>query len=107
MKRIHTVVLRLCALVALGPAALAAQGVLVAPTGIFIDSHTRGGSVELYNPGADPVEVSISTAFGYPVSDSLGRITLYLDSAPGAGSTVAVHVPLDDHAGSARFVSAP
>jgi P pilus assembly protein, chaperone PapD len=82
MKRIHTVVLRLCALVALGPAALAAQGVLVAPTGIFIDSHTRGGSVELYNPGADPVEVSISTAFGYPVSDSLGRITLYLDSAP-------------------------
>ncbi|HEX6966217.1 MAG TPA: hypothetical protein VF166_10485 [Gemmatimonadaceae bacterium] len=64
------------------PTALSAQGVLVAPTGIFIDPRTHGGSVELYNPGSEQVEVSISTAFGYPVSDSLGRVTLHLENAP-------------------------
>lgn len=75
--------LRALSLVAsLIPAALSAQGVLVAPTGIFIDPRTHGGSVELYNPGSDPVEVSISTAFGYPVTDSLGRVTLHMENAP-------------------------
>lgn len=71
------------------PAALSAQGVLVAPTGIFIDPRTRGGSVELYNPGSDAAEVSISTVFGYPVSDSLGRVTLHLDGAPDSSAPSA------------------
>jgi hypothetical protein len=61
---------------ALVPAALSAQGVLVAPTGVFIDPQTHGASIEAYNPGNEPVEVSISMMFGYPVSDSLGRVTL-------------------------------
>jgi hypothetical protein len=60
----------------LAPALLAAQGVLVAPPGIFMDHRTRSGSIELYNPGMNSVEVSVSMLFGYPVSDSLGKVSL-------------------------------
>ncbi len=55
---------------------LVAQGVMVAPHAVFIDHRVRSGSVLLYNPGTEPVEVSISTIFGYPTTDSTGRITL-------------------------------
>lgn len=64
------------------PAALSAQGVLVAPTAIFIDPRTGGASVELYSSGNDPVEVSISMVFGYPASDSLGRVSLHMEPTP-------------------------
>jgi hypothetical protein len=57
-------------------APLGAQGVLVAPHAIYIDHARRSGTVTLYNPNPDPVEVTIATAFGYPVSDSLGRFAL-------------------------------
>ena len=56
--------------------ALAAQGVMVAPHAVFIDHRTRSGSILLYNPSTEPAEVTISTLFGYPVTDSLGRIVL-------------------------------
>ena len=62
--------------------ALAAQGVMVAPHAIFIDHRLRSGSVLLYNPGTEPVEVTISTIFGYPVTDSTGAITLRTVDAP-------------------------
>jgi hypothetical protein len=55
---------------------LAGQGVLVAPHAIYIDHARRSGTVTLYNPNPDPAEVTIWTAFGYPVSDSLGRFAL-------------------------------
>jgi hypothetical protein len=58
------------------PRAVAGQGVLVAPHAIFVDHRTRSGSFEVYNPSPDPVEVSISTIYGYPVTDSLGHLTL-------------------------------
>lgn len=54
----------------------AAQGVLIAPHAVFIDGRARSGSVLLYNPNTEPVEVSISLLFGYPVTDSAGRILL-------------------------------
>jgi hypothetical protein len=60
----------------LAPGILAAQGVMVAPHAVFIDHRTRSGSILLYNPSTDPAEVTISTLFGYPVTDSLGRIVL-------------------------------
>ncbi len=64
-------------LVALGAArTLAAQGVLIAPHAIYIDHARRSGTVTLYNPNAAPAEVSISTAFGYPITDSLGHFAL-------------------------------
>ncbi len=66
----------------LAPAALRAQGVLVAPTGVFMDHRTRGASIEVYNPGNEAVEVAVSMLFGYPVSDSLGRVTLQTISEP-------------------------
>ena len=68
--------LGLAGMLALASASLAAQGVMVAPHAVFID-HSRGsGSVLLYNPGTEPVEVSISTIFGYPTTDSSGNIKL-------------------------------
>jgi len=66
----------LAGMVVFASASLAAQGVMVAPHAVFID-HSRGsGSVLLYNPGTEPVEVTISTIFGYPTTDSSGNIKL-------------------------------
>jgi hypothetical protein len=76
MRRLRHL-LTLCFAVGLS-GVLRAQGVLVAPHGVFIDHHTRTASVELYNPGVQAVEVSLSMLFGYPVSDSLGNVTLYV-----------------------------
>jgi hypothetical protein len=63
-------------------ASLNAQGVMVAPHAVFIDHRVRSGSVFLYNPGTEPVEVTISTLFGYPVTDSAGTIVLRTIEAP-------------------------
>jgi len=68
--------LALVASFSLGASALGAQGVMVAPHAVYIDHRTRSGSVLLYNPGTEPVEVTISTMFGYPVTDSAGAIVL-------------------------------
>jgi hypothetical protein len=77
----------LAGLLALAGAPLIAQGVMVAPHAVFIDHNQRSGSVLLYNPGTEPVEVTISTIFGYPITDSIGRIqldTLMADSTNSA-----------------------
>ncbi|HET8712266.1 MAG TPA: hypothetical protein VFM23_01130 [Gemmatimonadales bacterium] len=82
-----TRVVGLLAWLALGAVALEAQGVMVAPHAVYIDHRTRSGSVLLYNPGTEPVEVSISTIFGYPTTDSAGAIrldTLTADSSVSA-----------------------
>jgi len=73
----------LTALLTLAPAAAAAQGVVVAPHAVYIDHATRAGSITLFNPGDQPVEVGVSFGFGYPTSDSAGAVSLELvDSAP-------------------------
>ena len=56
---------------------LPAQGIVVAPHAVYVDHRTRGASITLYNPGADPVEAGVSFLFGYPVTDSAGNLTLY------------------------------
>lgn len=61
---------------------LDAQGVMIAPHAVYIDHRVRSGSVLLYNPGTEPVEVTISTLFGYPVTDSVGDIKLRTVDAP-------------------------
>ena len=66
-----------------------AQGVLVAPHGIFIDHRTRTGSFELYNPNDQPAEVTISTIFGYPVTDSVGNFALKTATTPDSGQPSA------------------
>jgi hypothetical protein len=74
----------------LGAARLDAQGVVIAPHAVFIDGRARSGSVLLYNPNTDPVEVSISLLFGYPVTDSLGRIVLRTIDRPDSTLRSAV-----------------
>ena len=55
-----------------------AQGVVVAPHAVYLDHRTRSASLTLYNPGAEPAEVTIFSFFGYPVTDSLGHFTLFV-----------------------------
>jgi hypothetical protein len=74
--------LGLAFLLSLAASSLDAQGVMVAPHAVYIDHRARSGSVLLYNPGTEPVEVTISTLFGYPVTDSTGAITLRTVDAP-------------------------
>ena len=57
-------------------APLAAQGVLVAPHAVVIDHRTRSTSITLYNPSAMPVEITVSTFFGFPITDSAGDFQL-------------------------------
>jgi len=64
----------------------AGQGVMIAPTAIFMDHGTRSGSVLLYNPNTEPVEVTISVIFGYPTTDSTGG--LYLRTVDEPDSTL-------------------
>ncbi len=61
-----------------------AQGVLVAPHAVVIDHRTRSGSLSLYNPGDEPSEVTLSTFFGYPVTDSTGEFELKTVDRPDA-----------------------
>jgi hypothetical protein len=49
---------------------------LVAPHAVYLDHRTRSASITLYNPGADPAEVTISTFYVYPVTDSVGHFML-------------------------------
>jgi len=72
----------LAAALGLGASSLHAQGVMVAPHAVYIDHRVRSGSVLLYNPGTEPVEVTISTLFGYPITDSTGAIKLLTVDAP-------------------------
>lgn len=72
------------------PAAGLAQGVLVAPTSVFIDARARTASVLLVNPNDDPVEIELSTLFGYTMTDSAGRVELYMTDTPEAGAPSAV-----------------
>jgi len=66
----------------LGAASLQAQGVMVAPHAVYIDHRVRSGSMLLYNPGTEPVEVTISTLFGYPTTNEKGEIVLRTVDAP-------------------------
>jgi hypothetical protein len=74
--------LGVAAALALAGASLTAQGVMVAPHAVFIDHSQRSGSVLLYNPGTEAVEVTISTIFGYPTTDSSGNIKLNTIETP-------------------------
>jgi hypothetical protein len=75
------------------PSRLRAQSLMVASPAVMIDDRTRTGTLVLINDGVTPLEVSISTFFGYPVTDSLGQMFLRTftaidDSMPSAASWV-------------------
>lgn len=69
---------------ALAPPALA-QGVVVVPHAIVIDHRVRSTEITIYNPGREPVEVSIEGFFGYPVTDSAGAFELATPEPGSAG----------------------
>jgi P pilus assembly chaperone PapD len=67
------------------PAAGSAQGVLIAPTTVIVDSRSRTTSLLLVNSGDDPVEVDISSFFAYTVTDSTGQLQLHAPAQPDSG----------------------
>jgi hypothetical protein len=74
--------LALFALFSAAPAA--AQGVLVAPHALIVDHRVRSGSLTLYNPGTEAVEVEVGSIFGYPDAGPDGRLFLRTSDAPDA-----------------------
>ena len=68
--------LAILGLAVLAASQLAAQGIVVAPHAVYVDHSTRSASITLYNPGTKSVEVAISSIFAYPVTDSVGQLTL-------------------------------
>lgn len=86
----------LAALGALSPAVGIAQGLLIAPNAIVIDSRTKSGSVTLVNPGAKPVEAILSTSYAYPATDRDGSMFLKSvetvdDTMPSARDWVRIY----------------
>ena len=71
-------------LLSLLPRLLPAQGVVIAPHVLYLDHRTRSGALTLYNPGTEPVEIALSTFFGYPVTDSAGQFALRTVESPDA-----------------------
>ena len=82
--------IRLATLVAaLVPAGAAAQGVLIAPTAVFIDARTRTASLMVVNPNEQPVEIEIATLFAYPVTDTAGQLVLKTEDQPDSAAPSA------------------
>ena len=73
------------ALAATEPASAAAQGVLIAPTTVIVDSRSRTTSLLLVNPGDEPAEVEISAFFAYTITDSTGQLQLHTPERPDSG----------------------
>jgi hypothetical protein len=69
-------------LLALFPVCGLAQSLMVAAPAIVINDQTRTGALTLINDGITPVEVSVSTFCGYPVTDSIGRMYLRTFATP-------------------------
>jgi hypothetical protein len=63
-----------------------AQGILVAPTAVFIDGRVRTAQLMLVNPNPDRVEVELATAYGYTVTDSLGAMQLRMEERPDSSA---------------------
>ncbi|HEX8317299.1 hypothetical protein [Longimicrobium sp.] len=67
-----------------------AAAVSVSPIALYLDQTTRTGTLTLYNSGTLPEEVEIGFAFGYPVSDSAGNVSVPLFDTAAAGEPSAV-----------------
>jgi P pilus assembly chaperone PapD len=72
----------LVALVLALPALAHAQGVLIAPTSVFISSRARTATLLLVNPNDQPIEVTLSMTYGYAVTDSAGHFMPWLTDTP-------------------------
>lgn len=82
-----------CLLALLLAGRVSAQSLMVASPIVTVDDRTRTGMMVLINDGIAPMEASISTFYGYPVTDSLGRMYLrtfteVADTMPSAASWI-------------------
>ncbi len=84
-NRIVRPAMLLASLAAAHPGAAAAQGVLIAPTTVIVDSRSRTTSLLLVNPGDEPAEVEISAFFAYTITDSTGQLQLHAPERPDSG----------------------
>jgi P pilus assembly chaperone PapD len=64
------------------------RAVSVSPMSVFMNHSSRTGTI--YNPNPLPEEIDISFAFGYPVSDSAGDVTVPLHEQAPDGEPSAV-----------------
>lgn len=74
----------LAALCAGPPRALPAQSVGIDPHVVFLTHRARSGGLTLYNTAPQPVEVTVSTVYGYIATDSLGGAVVHFPEAPTA-----------------------
>lgn len=56
-------------------------GVLVAPTVVFVNDKNKTARLDINNTGTTPQEVTISFAYGLPVSDSVGNVSVILQDS--------------------------
>ena len=95
-RRLSRAVVALIVLATTASASASAQGLLIAPNAIVIDSKSKAGSVTLVNTGDKPIEASLSTSFAYPVTDSAGTMFLktidaVADTTPSAREWIRVY----------------
>ena len=62
----------------------------VSPMGVYLDNRERQGTITLFNGGTRAEEVRLEFAFGYPVSDAEGNLSVPLTTEPAAGEPSAV-----------------
>lgn len=75
------------------PRVASAQSVVMAPNAIVIDGRSRSSTFTVINTGDRAAEVRLSTQYGYPVTDSTGRMRLQTydvadDTMPSAADWV-------------------
>lgn len=83
------IVALLAGVVAAAPRPAAAQALMIAPTAVVVNDRQRTGALTLINNDDQVVEAELSTAFGYPVTDDAGVMTLRMIEAPGEGDRSA------------------
>lgn len=56
--------------------------IIISPYVVFTDQQNKFGSYIVQNESLESYEISVSFVFGYPVSDSVGNVTMYYSEDP-------------------------
>jgi len=80
----------LLTLLLVGAAIRDLMAIVVAPTAIYLTGERPASVISLFNPSAEPEEVSVEAVFGYPTTDEDGKLLLFLpDSTDDPRSSTA------------------
>ncbi len=75
------------------PGRVTSQTIAIAPQVIVVDARTRSAAVTLINTGTTTSEVTLSTMFGYPVTDAAGFMLLHtMDAIPDSVPSIAPYI---------------